>query len=419
MFALVDCNNFYASCERVFQPQWEGKPIVILSNNDGCVIARSNEAKTLGIPMGAPAFQYCLFFKEKGVRVFSSNYPLYGDMSNRVMSILEHHTPNIEIYSIDEAFLQFKGFNLFDLEVEGHRMRKQVRRWTGIPVSVGMAPSKALAKIANKIAKKYDSKTGGVYCIDTENKRVKALKWTPIIDVWGIGRKHQKRLEVMGVTNAWQFTLLADNWVRKHMSVLGLRLKKDLQGIPSIQLEEIQPLKKGIATTRSFEKTLISFNDLEERISTFATSCAEKMRKQGSSCTALLVFLRSDPHKKGAISYRNSCVLTLPYVTNSSIMLSKYAVLGLRKIFKEGIHYKKAGVMIMGLIPTATRQISLFGREEVKHLAVMQALDNIHKRFGPHQMKLANQDLQRTWKMKQEHLSQRFTTKISEIITVK
>ena len=419
MFALVDCNNFYASCERVFQPQWEGKPVVILSNNDGCVIARSNEAKALGIPMGAPAFQYRSFFRQNKVCVFSSNYPLYGDMSSRVMSILEQYTPNVEIYSIDEAFLQFKGFDLFNLEAEGHRMRKQVRRWTGIPVSVGMAHSKALAKIANKIAKKYDTKTKGVYCIDTEDKRIKALKWTTIGDVWGIGRQHRKRLEAMGVTNAWQFTLLPDDWVRKHMSVLGLRLKKDLQGIPSIQLEEIQPLKKGITTTRSFEGTLTAFSDLEERISTFASSCAEKMRKQGSSCTALLVFLRSDPHKKGTTLYRNSCVLTLPYATNSSITLSKYAVLGLRKIFKEEIHYKKAGVMIMGLVPTATRQLPLFGGEEVKHLAVMQALDQIHKRFGPHQMKLANQDLQRTWKMKQEHLSQRFTTEISEIITVK
>lgn len=419
MFALVDCNNFYASCERVFQPQLEGKPVVILSNNDGCVIARSNEAKALGIPMGAPAFQYRSFFKQKGVQVFSSNYPLYGDMSSRVMSLLGQYSPNLEVYSIDEAFLQFKGFDLFNLEAEGRRMRKQVRRWTGIPVSVGMGPSKALAKIANKIAKKYDSKTGGVYCIDTEDKRVKALKWTAIDDVWGIGRQHRKRLEALGVKNAWQFTLLPDDWVKKHMSILGLRLKKDLQGLPSIQLEEVPSPKKGIATTRSFEGTLTAFSDLEERVSTFANSCAEKMRKQGSSCTALLVFLRSDPHKKGAIPYRNSCVLTLPYSTNSSITLSKYAVLGLHKIFKEGVHYKKAGVMIMGLSPTATRQLPLFGGEEVKHLAVMQAVDRIHKRFGPHQIKLANQDLQRTWKMKQEHLSQRYTTEIKEVITVR
>ena len=220
MFALVDCNNFYASCERVFQPQWEDKPVVILSNNDGCVIARSNEAKTLGIPMGAPAFQYKQLFKNQQVKVFSSNYPLYGDMSNRVMSILEQYTSNLEVYSIDEAFLQFKGFDLYNLEAHGQRMRKHVRQWTGIPVSVGIAPSKALAKIANKIAKKYVEKTQGVYCIDTEDKRIKALKWTAIGDVWGIGRQHRKRLEELGVHNALQFTHLPDAWIQKHMSVL-------------------------------------------------------------------------------------------------------------------------------------------------------------------------------------------------------
>ncbi|MFZ8960272.1 MAG: Y-family DNA polymerase [Flavobacteriaceae bacterium] len=418
MFALVDCNNFYASCERVFQPQWEGKPIVILSNNDGCVIARSNEAKALGIPMGAPAFQYKTLFREKHVKVFSSNYPLYGDMSSRVMSILEQYTPHLEVYSIDEAFLQFKGFDFYDLSAQGHRMRKQVRQWTGIPVSVGIAPSKALAKIANKIAKKYVEKTQGVYCIDTDEKRIKALKWTAIGEVWGVGRQHRKRLEALGVKTALDFVNLPDAWVKKHMSVLGLRLKKDLQGLPFIQLEEMQPPKKGIATTRSFEGTISNFSDLEERVSTFASSCAEKMRKQGSNCHALLVFVRSDPHKAGAVPYRNSCVLTLPYASNSSILLSQYAVKGLRHIFKEGIEYKKAGVMVMGLTPYATRQLTLFEEKQGKHHALMQALDRIHKRFGPYRMKLANQDLNRTWKMKQEHLSKRFTTEIKEIITV-
>ena len=419
MFVLVDCNNFYASCERVFQPQWEGKPVVILSNNDGCVIARSNEAKALNIPMGAPAFKYKQQFKQQGVKVFSSNYPLYGDMSNRVMTILEKYTPNFEIYSIDEAFLYFKGFDLFNLEQEGQRMRKQVRKWTGIPVSVGIAPTKALAKIANKIAKKFIKRTQGVYAIDTEEKRIKALRWTKIGDVWGVGRKHKIRLEAIGVCNALQFTQLPDAWVRKHMSVLGLRLKKDLSGVSSIKLEEIIPVKKGIATTRSFEGTITQFSDLEERISTFATSCAEKMRKQRSSCNALLVFVRSDPHKKGGFSYRNSCVLPLPYATNSSILLSKHAVIGLQKIFKKGVHYKKAGVMIMGLIPTEKRQLSIFQNNNNKHLTLMQSVDRIHKRFGPHRIKLANQDLNRTWKMKQEHLSQRFTTELNEIITIK
>ena len=419
MFALVDCNNFYASCERVFQPQWKGKPVVILSNNDGCVIARSNEAKALGIPMGAPAFKYQAQFKRQKIKVFSSNYPLYGDMSSRVMSILERYTPNIELYSIDEAFLQFKGFDLFDLQKEGMKMQKQIKKWTGIPVSVGIAPSKALAKIANKIAKKFAVKTGGVYSIDTEEKRIKALKWTSISDVWGIGRQHLQQLEAIGVANAWQFSLLSDDWVRKQMSVLGLRLKKDLQGLPSIQLEEVKAPKKGIATTRSFEGNLISFSDLEERVSTFASNCAEKMRKQQSSCQALLVFIRSDPHKKDVISYRNSCVLTLPYATNSSIILSRYAILGLRKIFKENIAYKKAGVMIMGLLPTEKRQLNLFENNNTKHVALMKSLDKIHKRFGPYQIKLANQDLNRTWKMKQQYLSNRFTTELKDVITVK
>ena len=419
MFALVDCNNFYASCERVFQPQWKGKPVVILSNNDGCVIARSNEAKALGIPMGAPAFKYKAQFKRQKIKVFSSNYPLYGDMSSRVMSILERYTPNIELYSIDEAFLQFKGFDLFDLQKEGMKMQKQIKKWTGIPVSVGIAPSKALAKIANKIAKKFAVKTGSVYSIDTEEKRIKALKWTSISDVWGIGRQHLQQLEAIGVANAWQFSLLSDDWVRKQMSVLGLRLKKDLQGLPSIQLEEVKAPKKGIATTRSFEGNLTSFSDLEERVSTFASNCAEKMRKQQSSCQALLVFIRSDPHKKDVISYRNSCVLTLPYATNSSIILSRYAILGLRKIFKENIAYKKAGVMIMGLLPTEKRQLSLFKNNNTKHVALMKSLDKIHKRFGPYQIKLANQDLNRTWKMKQQYLSNRFTTELKDVITVK
>ena len=419
LFALVDCNNFYASCERVFQPQWKGKPVVILSNNDGCVIARSNEAKALGIPMGAPAFKYQAQFKRQKIKVFSSNYPLYGDMSSRVMSILERYTPNIELYSIDEAFLQFKGFDLFDLQKEGMKMQKQIKKWTGIPVSVGIAPSKALAKIANKIAKKFAVKTGSVYSIDTEEKRIKALKWTSISDVWGIGRQHLQQLEAIGVANAWQFSLLSDDWVRKQMSVLGLRLKKDLQGLPSIQLEEVKAPKKGIATTRSFEGNLTSFSDLEERVSTFASNCAEKMRKQQSSCQALLVFIRSDPHKKDVISYRNSCVLTLPYATNSSIILSRYAILGLRKIFKENIAYKKAGVMIMGLLPTEKRQLSLFKNNNTKHVALMKSLDKIHKRFGPYQIKLANQDLNRTWKMKQQYLSNRFTTELKDVITVK
>lgn len=419
VFALVDCNNFYASCERVFQPQFEERPVVILSNNDGCVIARSNEAKALDIPMGAPAFQYKEQFKRHHIQVFSSNYALYGDMSHRVMKILERYTPQVEIYSIDEAFLQFKGFDHFDLKAECLQMKQQIKQWTGIPVSVGLAPSKALAKIANKIAKKFTVKTAGVYCIDTEEKRIKALKWTSIGEVWGVGRQHRLRLEAIGVQTALDFTQLPDDWVRANMSVLGIRLKKDLQGLPFIQLEEMNPPKKSIATTRSFENTLNNWSDLEERIATFAVSCAEKLRQQQSSCSALYVFLRSNPYKKGATPYHNSYTVTLPYASNSSLELSKYALSAAKSIFRKDIDYKKAGVLVLGLAPTQTRQLTLFESHVSKHQALMQAIDKIHRRYGPRQIKLGNQDLQRTWKMRQEHLSKRYTTTLNDIIKVK
>lgn len=418
MFALVDCNNFYASCERVFQPQWENKPIVILSNNDGCVIARSNEAKALGVPMGAPAFQYKSLFSQKNIQVFSSNYPLYGDMSSRVMRILERYTPNIEIYSIDEAFLQFKGFEHFNLDQQARKMKKQVQQWTGIPISIGIAPSKGLAKIANKIAKKYAHKTGGIYSINTEEQRVKALKWTAVRDIWGIGRRHAQRLETEGVKTAYDFSNLPDSWIRKHMSVLELRLKKDLLGIACIQLEEAQATKKSITTTRSFRTTLKNFWEVEERIATYANHCAEKLRQQKSSCNALMVFVRSNPHQAGATPYRNSCVVTLPYATDSSITLVKYATYGLKNIFKEGIDYKKAGIILMGLSPTNEKQLNLFHNDQNKHDSLMHTIDKLHRRFGPNRIKLANQDLNKTWKMRQEHLSPRFTTELNEIIRV-
>ena len=418
MFALVDCNNFYASCERVFQPQWEGKPVVILSNNDGCVIARSNEAKALGIPMGAPAFQYKDVFAQKQIKVFSSNYPLYGDMSSRVMKILERYTPEFEIYSIDEAFLRFDGFDYFDLEAQGKAMKKQVLQWTGIPVSVGMAPSKALAKIANKIAKKYVQQTGGVYVMKTEEQRIKALKWTAVKDIWGIGRQHAKRLEKQGITDAYAFTNLPDQWLRKHMSVLELRLKKDLLGLPCIPLEETPPSKKSIATTRSFRSDICERSALEERIATYTASCAEKLRAQKSSCTALLVFVRNNPHKKNSTPYRNSCVVTLPYATDSSITLVKHALLGLQSIYQPDIAYKKAGVILLGLTPTNQKQLTLFSPNQNKHDSLMQAIDKMHRRFGPHRIKLAQQDLNTTWKMRQEHLSPRFTTELNDILRV-
>tara|TARA_B110000003_G_scaffold105023_1_gene107425 strand:- start:5608 stop:6867 length:1260 start_codon:yes stop_codon:yes gene_type:complete len=418
MFALIDCNNFYVSCERVFQPQFDKKPVVVLSNNDGCVISRSNEAKALDIPMGAAAFKYKNQFKKNNIKIFSSNYALYGDMSRRVMSILESHSPNIEIYSIDEAFLKLTSINDSDIINESYRIKKQVYQWTGIPVSIGLAPSKSLAKIANKIAKKFDHKTLGVYSLDSQEKINKALKWTAIEDVWGIGRRYAKLLRSIGVKNALEFINLPDQWVKKNMNVLGLRLKKDLSGSSFIKLEEIRSQKKSIATTRSFESTLTNLSDIEERISTFATSCAEKLRMQNSCCTSLLVFVRSDPFKKEK-QYSNSCVIHLSNASNSSITISKQAIYGLRKIFKPGVSYKKAGVLVLGLKSKKNHQLNIFEPNIVKHDSLMKAIDTISYKYGSSRIKLANQDLNRVWKMKQNNLSPKFTTVLEDIIKVK
>ena len=418
MYALIDCNNFYASCERVFQPKLENKPIVVLSNNDGCVIARSNEAKALGVPMGAPAFEYKELFEKNNINVFSSNYALYGDMSNRVMQTLATFSPDIEIYSIDEAFLKFTGFELFNFDTIGKEIRYKVTKGTGIPISVGFAPTKSLAKVANKIAKKFAERTGNVYIIDSEEKRIKALKWLPIADVWGIGRQNAKRLQKVNIKTAYDFTQLNDDWVKKNMSIVGLRLKKELTGIPCLQLEEVAD-KQNIATTRSFDKNLIDYESIHERVTTFAVSCAEKLRKQNSCCNALMVFIHTNGHRKDLPQYSQNIVVKLPFPTNSNIELANYAAIALKKIFKKGFAYKKAGVIVMDFSPENAEQIKLFENPNPKHKALMQAVDKINLSIGKAKIKLACQDLKKTWKMKQERLSPCYTTRLSDIIEIK
>jgi DNA polymerase V len=418
MFALVDCNNFYASCERVFRPDLNGIPVVVLSNNDGCVIARSNEAKAVGIPMGTPAFENEVLFKKNNVQVFSANFALYGEMSHRVMSILEEYSPEMEIYSIDEAFLKFKNFERIDLFEHGKSMRSKILRWTGIPVSVGFAHTKSLAKVANRIAKKYPEKTGNVYLIDTEEKRIKALKWLKVEDVWGIGRQHAKRLYTLGVKTAYDFTLLDPYWVQKHMAIVGLRLQKDLKGIPTLDMETVQP-KKNIATTRTFEKNYTELNDLTERVTTFAVSCAEKLRQQHSCCNSIMVFVHTNWHRKDLEQYSRNIVVKLPFSTNSGIELSKYAVLGLQKIFKKGYQYKKAGVLVMDFTPENEQQMGIFENRNMKHIPLMDAIDKINHSYGQQKVRLASQDQKRIWKMKQEKLSPKYTTKLSDIIIIR
>ena len=418
MFALIDCNNFYVSCERVFDPALNGKPVVVLSNNDGCAISRSNEAKKLGIPMGAPAFKYEKVFKQHNVKIFSSNFPLYGDMSSRVMNILSSYTPNIEIYSIDEAFLEFKGFREYDLEVYCKEIQKKVLKWTGIPISIGIAPTKALAKVASRISKKFPKKTNGVYMIKSEQNRIKALKWLEIKNVWGIGFRHAKRLRSFKINNTYDFVSLPDDWVRKQMSVVGLRLKKELEGESVLCLEENRSPKKAIATTRSFEGTITDFEKIKERVSTFAVCCAEKLRLQQSTCNAVYVFVRSNKFQKNKPQYRNGIMMTIPFATNSNMVISKYATEGLKKIFRSGFNYKKSGVIVMAINSIKNYQTNLFENENPKHRKLMKTIDYIQKKDGQSKIKLASQDLKKRWKMKQERLSNLYTTKINEIITV-
>ena len=417
MFALVDCNNFYASCERVFRPDLIGKPVVVLSNNDGCVIARSSEAKAVGVPMGAPAFEHEELFKKHNVHVFSANFALYGDMSNRVMNILSEYTPEIEIYSIDEAFLKLQGFEKYNLQTYGQEMQCKVVKWTGISVSVGIAPTKSLAKVANRVAKKFPEKTNSVYIIDSEEKRIKALKWLKIEDVWGIGRQHAKRLNSINVNTAFDFTQLNDSWVKKNLAIVGLRLKHDLQGIPTLDMEMLQP-KKTIATTRSFEKNYTEFEQLNERITTFAVSCAEKLRKQNSCCNSIMVFIHTNGNRHDLPQYSRNIVVKLPFPTNSSIELAKFANQALGRIFRKGFHYKKAGVIVMDLSPENQKQLKIFENSNTKHVPLMEAIDKINTSYGQQKIRLASQDLKRVWKMKQEKLSPRYTTNLNEIITI-
>ena len=421
MYALVDCNNFYASCERVFQPKLNGKPIVILSNNDGCIISRSDEAKALGIPMGAPEFKVRQELKEKNIHVFSSNYPLYGDLSHRVMKILEGFTPHVEVYSIDEAFLNFDGVKVEDFYDYGLQMKYRLMKWLSIPVSIGFAETKALSKVANKIARKFPEQTKGSYVIDTEEKRIKALKWTKIEDVWGIGFRLTKKMQAKNINTAYDFTLPQhEAFIKLVMGVTGLRLKMELEGKSVLMLDNPLEDKKSIAITRMFKSKLSDFGEIKERVSTFASVCAEKLRKQKSCCHSIVVLLVKDKHQKndGRRSYF-SYMEALPFATNSTLTISNAAVSLLKKLHESGERYSKAGVIVTGIIPENQKQFHLFEEENPKHLKLMQVIDAYHKKTGERKIRLGNQDLQKTWKMKQNHLSKKYTTNFNQILEIK
>jgi DNA polymerase V len=418
MFALVDCNNFYVSCERVFDPGLNGRPVIVLSNNDGCVIARSDEAKQLGVKMGEPAFRIAGFLQKNDVAVFSSNYPLYGDMSGRVMNTLGTFTPELEVYSIDEAFLNLAGLDC-PLDAYGRKIRETVLNHTGMPVSVGIGPTKVLAKTANHYAKR-NPVNGGVLVLDTPEKIEEYLKLFEVGEVWGIGRQYTELLHKNCVKTAWDLRRMPDAWVRKRLTVVGLRVKKELEGISCLPMELITPAKKAICTARSFGEAQTELEPLREAVATFASKCAYKLRKGKLCARALMVFIHTNGFNPGEPQYARNFVYTLPVATNSSLEMIKYALFALRFIYEKGYRYKKAGVIVTAIVPADRVQGSLFDElDREKHDGIMKTMDRINAKYGQDTLKTAVQGFENRWKLRQEKLSPCYTTRWSDIITVR
>ncbi len=419
MYALIDCNNFYASCERLFNPSLRNRPVVVLSNNDGCVVARSNEAKLVGVKMGQPVFEIKELVDKEGVAVFSSNYTLYGDISARVMQTVMTLVDEVEVYSIDEAFADLSGFTHYDLNDLGQDIRNRVMQWVGIPVSVGIAPTKTLAKVANHMAKK-SVEFNGVCVLQNTEEIENALKKFPIEEVWGVGRKISKHLQNFGVVTAYDFSKMNEAWVRTNFTVTGLRMLKELNGFSCIPLSQLVPAKKTICTSRSFGKMVKEFEILAEAISNYAARCAEKLRKQHSCANMLLVFVNTNPFRSDLKQYNRHVFIPLPVASSSTPELIHYALLGLSSIFKEGYSYKKAGVIVSEIIPNNQVQQSLFDEvDRSKHAKLMAAVDLLNAKMGRDAVRMSIQGTdKREWKLRQESLSPSYTSKWDDLLEI-
>jgi len=417
IFALVDCNNFYASCERVFSPKLNGQPIIVLSNNDGCVVARSNEAKALGIGMGVPEFQVRPLLRAHRVHVFSSNYTLYGDMSQRVMETLEQFCPDLEVYSIDEAFLSLVGFERRDLIEYGRQIRRTVKQWTGIPVSVGIAETKTLAKIANRVAKRTPD-TGGVFDLLACPDRDALLDRVAVEDVWGIGRNHAHMLKQHGITTAFQLREVDDHWIRKRMGIVGCRLVMELRGVSCMDLEQCPAPKQSLTCSRAFGTLINTVEEMEEAISVYTSRVAEKLRREQLAATVLTVCLTTNEFREGP-QYSNSLTLNLPVVTDSTSELIGCALQGIRAIYRDGYLYKKAGVMVTGLVPASQSQTDLFdSKDRGKSNRLMSALDAINERWGTGTLQYASSGITKKWKTQFHRRSPAYTTDWNELPVV-
>ena len=418
MFGLADCNNFFVSCERVFNPALNGRPVIILSNNDGCVIARSNEAKRLGIKMGHPYFQLEALIKRHNVTVFSSNYALYSDMSRRVQQTLRTLCPETEVYSIDESFLNLRGIKDENLDAFGHYVSAKVLKDTGIPISVGISHTKTLAKIASKLCKQYPKLNGSCYMHRPQDIE-KVLKKFPIDDVWGIGRRFSVMLKSRNINTAYDFSQQSLDFVRGKMHVGGMRTWYELHGKPCIEFEAHQPDKQQIMVSRSFSTELSSLEDLTQQVSLFTSMAAEKLRKQGSVCHALQVFLLTNRFRHEQEQHYDNQLITLPAPSDSTVELVDIAVKTTVAIFRPGTFYKKAGVILSQFSPKESVQTVLFDEvDREKHDRLMHAMDIINEKQGQRTVVVATAGFDGI-RMNRNHLSPNYTTDWNDILTIR
>ncbi len=417
MYALVDCNSFYASCEKVFLPNLWNKPVVVLSNNDGNVVALSMEAKKLNIPFGAPFFEWKEFMEKNSVAVFSSNYTLYGDMSRRVMDTLEEFTPELEIYSIDEAFLSFHGMQ-GDVTRYSEEIRVAVKQRLGIPVSVGIGSTKTLAKLANKIAKK---RSVGVFnfsdCYDMDT----VLDSIGVRKVWGVGSRYEKMLNDNGIHSVRQLRDAPDKWIRKRMTVVGLRMVMELRGIPCLSLDELPSAKKEIVSSRSFGKPVEKFDELREALSSYVSRAAEKLRSQYGLASEMTVFLTTNRFKEQEPQYSKGIIYKFPSPISYTPFFIHCAGRLLSDIYRSGYRYKKVGVMLSGIIPEGNAQLSLFTRfqDTERTRRLMDAMDRVNREMGGGVLYFASTGIQKPWRMRRFFLSPCYTTKWSDIPVVR
>lgn len=423
MMALVDCNNFYVSCERAFNPFLEGKPVGVLSNNDGCIVARSNELKALGVKMGSPMHLLPPHVRRQTV-LLSSNYALYGDMSRRINEILAEFSPHVEVYSIDESFVDFQGFEPGTLEERGQQIRQTVRQWTGIPVSVGFAPTRVLAKVANHAAKKNDA-FRGVCLLEADSPvTIALLKQLPVTELWGIARRTGERLQVMGIETAWQLREADPKHIRRRFSVVQERIVWELRGQPAIHLDDMNEPKQQIMVSRSFGRLTSSPHDLREALRQHACRAGEKLRKQASVTSAVMVFVRTNPFREDLPQYRNRVVITLDRPTDDSRELVAASIQGLRKLWRKGYSYHKAGVMLLDLFPKANRQLTLAETPQTEADAqrserLMATVDKLNRELGRGAVQLGLPRKGNAWTLRSERRTPRYTTQWKELLCVR